>query len=110
MKIEIVNFYKALHLDNKKSKFVGTMRVRLPEIGIEILGVSISKTNRGYFICLPQKKGFDHVTKNEIVYSVFIFCDKSKQKEFMDCLIKACVDHMLKLTESGLESQEEAKE
>jgi len=98
MKIEIVEFFPVKR-DDKKNLLQGTMRLRLPEIGINILGVNYSQNKKSIFFTLPGKWGFNKTTKKDVRYPIFSFSDKETQDKFIKTLRsegKKFIDNWLK--------------
>lgn len=80
MNIEVIEFYP-LEINEAKGFLNGTIRIRLCDLKIEVLGVYISKKNNSWFYSLPSKIG---VTKNgeKIKYPVISF-DADMEKQLM---------------------------
>lgn len=65
----------------------GTLRVKLPEIGIDILGIFAGKRPDGsYFFFLPVKYGIDAKTGQKVQYPIITFHDKEKRKALMETI------------------------
>ena len=85
MNIEIIEFY--LKEQNESKGFLnGTMRIKLPEIAIHILGINVVKKKDNWFFELPSRIGFDHVTGNSIKYPCFSFSNKEKQRSLVESI------------------------
>jgi hypothetical protein len=80
MKVEIVEFYP---LTRTEKGLTGTMRINLPEIGINILGVYVSKRNENFYFSLPARTATDHKTGQIIRYPLVVFEDREKHNELL---------------------------
>jgi hypothetical protein len=82
MNVEIVEFYPS-EKNEEKGDFKGTLRIKLPDIGIHILGVLVSQHNGFWFFSLPGRKSRHHKTGEEIRYPFIGFEDREQQKELI---------------------------
>jgi hypothetical protein len=82
MIVEIVEFYP-LSRNEAKGELTGTLRVRLPELGIHILGVFLSKRADAWYFTLPGREAVSHKTGERIRYPFIVFEDREKQKALM---------------------------
>lgn len=89
MKIEIVEFYPLER--NEEKKFLnGTLKVKLVDLGIVLLGIFVSKKKENWFFSLPTR-GDGINSKNpengkSIRYPVFVFEDQEKQRAFLEAI------------------------
>jgi len=110
MKISILQYYPLEKNERRNRGTVGTLRIKLPETGIELLGIIVSKINKGYFFSIPFKRAGDENLKKLTQYPCFVFSDVDMQKDFIESLKIIGTAHMLKLAETPLESQKKEKE
>lgn len=103
MKIEILQYYEIDKSELRNKKTLGTMHIKLPDTGIELLGIIVSKINKGYFFSIPFKRCGDKDQKNLVQYPCFVFSDEKKQKDFIDSLKIVGTAYMNKITETLLE-------
>jgi len=82
MNIEIIGFYP-IELNEAKELLNGTLRIKLPDIGIHILGVFVSKRNGSWFFSLPGRKSEHHETGEQIRYPFIVFENRDQQKDLM---------------------------
>lgn len=82
MNVQIVEFYPN-QWDKERDSLTGTIRIKLPDIGIHILGIFISKRNGSWFFALPRRQGIDHNTGVKIWYPVVVFEDRELQEQLM---------------------------
>lgn len=82
MQIEIIEFYPIKFCEEKRI-LTGTIRIRLPEIGIHILGVFVNKNKDHWFFALPGRKGIDHQTGEMVRYPYITFENENQQKELI---------------------------
>jgi len=83
--IEIIEFY--LKEQNESKGFLnGTMRIKLPEIEIHILGINVVKKKDNWFFELPSRIGFDHLKEKATRYPCFSFEDKEKQRSLIEAI------------------------
>lgn len=78
--IEIIEFYP---LEINEEKVTGTLRISLPDIGIHILGIYVSKFKDRYSFSLPGRNGIHHETGENVRYPYIVFEDRAKQKELI---------------------------
>lgn len=81
MQIELVEFYP---VEVSKKKVQGTLRIRLPNYGIEILGVQYLQQRDKLFIRLPGRKSHDHITGKEIWYPLISFVEKKTMADLIN--------------------------
>jgi len=83
MKVEFCKFYE---VKRDGEHLVGTLHVRLPEIGLNIKGIHVLKKKDFWFIGLPNKKGFDHSLDREVMYTVVLFDERAKNDELISII------------------------
>lgn len=85
MNVEIVEFYP-IEWKKERESLTGTLRIKLSDIGIHILGVFVSKRNGSWFFALPGRQGFDHEAGKKIRYPCIVFEDRDNQKELIEAI------------------------
>jgi hypothetical protein len=85
MDIEILEFYPIEKNDTKQT-LTGTLRIRLVDLEIEILGIYVSKDKDFWYFNLPGRKGVHHETGQLVRYPAIVFTDRDKQREFIDTI------------------------
>ena len=85
MKIEIIEFY-GLDRNEEKGLLNGTLRIKLSEIGIHILGIYVTKKKESWFFHMPGRLGTNHETGEAVRYPFIVFEDREKQKELMTAI------------------------
>lgn len=85
MIVEIIEFYP-LQRDEVKDTLTGTLRIKLPDLGIHILGIYLSKKKDYWHFILPGQKSTHHQTGEIVRYPVLAFDDPLKQKELIDAI------------------------
>lgn len=85
MNVEILEFYP-LEKNESGTKINGTIRVRLPDIGVQILGIYVTKKNNTWFFNLPKKNGVDKNTGEKIFYRTFLFEDHEKNADMINAI------------------------
>lgn len=83
--IEIKDFYP-LEYEPEKNFLSGTMRVRLVDAGIDILGIYVTKKGDAWFFNMPGKKGIHHETGEPVRYPFVVFTERERQSGFMKVL------------------------
>ncbi len=85
MNVEIIEFYPLE--GNESTGFIsGTLKIRLSEQGIVIMGIFVSRSKGRYFFSMPGRMGIHHKTGEKIRYPAFVFEDREKQKELMEAI------------------------
>jgi len=82
MNIEIIDFYP---LYRDAYQYTGTIRLRLIDIGIDLLGVHVKRTKDRWFFNIPFKTGTDD-KGNYVQYPLISFEDKEKQKALVNSI------------------------
>lgn len=82
MNIEVIEFY-GIERDDSREILTGTLRIRLSDIGIHILGIYVSKRKDSWFFSLPGRNENHHETGEPIRYSFIVFEDREKQRELI---------------------------
>ena len=84
MKIEVIEFFPITR-DDVRGVLTGTLRVKIPEVGLHILGIFVSKKKNFWFFTLPGKKGIHHETGEPVRYPFVVF-EGEQQRELMDAI------------------------
>lgn len=85
MNVEIVEFYPIE--GNESTGFIsGTLKARLPEQGIIIMGIFVSRSKGRYFFSMPGRMDTHHETGEKIRYPAFVFEDREKQKVLVEAI------------------------
>jgi hypothetical protein len=82
MNIEIIDFYP-LHKD--AHQYTGTIRLRIIDIGIDLLGVHAKRTKDKWYFNIPFKTGVDD-KGNFVQYPLISFEDKEKQRALVNSI------------------------
>jgi hypothetical protein len=85
MELEIIKFF-VFELDEEKEKLIGNLMIRLPDLGIRILGVFVSRRKDNWFFGVPKGKGTHHETGEAVKYPFIFFEDREKQRAFIDAI------------------------
>ena len=85
MNIEIVEFYP-IKQNKDKDHLTGTLRVKLSDFGIHILGIIVSKRKDFWHFLLPGKKTIHHQTGKSIRFPLITFENREKQQELLDSI------------------------
>ncbi len=94
MKVEVLEFY--LHVDNREDDFInGDVKLRIVDLGFDILGVYIQKKQKKVFVRMPGRKTICKKTGLEIWFPYFAMKDKEKQKELINEVIKVTTKFLL---------------
>jgi len=86
MNIEVIEFYP-MERDEEKEILTGTLRIKLPDIGIHILGIWCSKKKESWIFSLPGRTGINE-TGEKVRYPCFVFEDREKQKDLITAIRK----------------------
>lgn len=82
MNIEIVEFYPT-SLDQAQETLIGTLRIKLSDFGIHILGIQVSKRKNLWHFRLPARYSTHHETGEQIFYPLIAFDYKEQQQTLM---------------------------
>jgi len=85
MNIEILEFYP-IERSQDEGFLSGTLRIRLPSLGIDILGIYAVRNKSVWSFSLPRGKSIHHDTGGICFYPFLSFNDKEKQKELMETI------------------------
>jgi hypothetical protein len=85
MQLEIVKFYETSR-DDERGQLIGTLHIKLPEIGLNVKGIHVMRKKAYWFIGLPSKKGYDKSLDTEVSYAVILFDEKEKNEELINFL------------------------
>jgi hypothetical protein len=85
MKIEIIEFYPVEYC-KEKGILTGTLRIKLPDIGIHIMGIYVSKRKDYWHFMLPRQKGVNHQTGESVHYPFIAFEDKERQAQLINAI------------------------
>ena len=110
MNIEIVEFYP---FERQEKMLSGTLRIRLVNFGIHILGVFASYKKGHWFFQLPSRIGTNHETGEAVRFPFIVFEDREKQNELMTAIREKAVpfiESRLADTENPLVFPERKKE
>ena len=77
-----MDFYPLEH-NKVKGILTGTLRIKLSEIGVHLLGIYVSKKNNSWFFQLPGKFGSHHQTGEAIRFPFFCFENRDQQRELI---------------------------
>jgi len=85
MNIEVLEFYP--FEENKDNGVIkGTLKIRLPDQGMVIMGIFASGSKGRYFFRLPFRTGINHETGERVDYPTVLFEDKEKQKALIEAI------------------------
>lgn len=104
MQVEIIEFYP-MYRNKSKQRIAGTVRVKLPEMGIYLSGVFVSKKRDNWYVSLPEKKGICHKTGKQIAYTTVYFEDYQKQcnlKTQLKKIVREFIENRLLDTENPI--------
>ena len=87
MNIEIVEFYP-IDRNIDRDILTGTLRVKLVDAGIHILGIYVSKIKNRWYFGLPGKKSIHHKTGELIRFTYLVFEDKDQQHALIEAIRK----------------------
>lgn len=85
MNIEIIEFFP-IECDEEKKNLSGTLRVKLVDLGLHILGIYVTKRKNSWFFNLPGKLTNDHKTGKSTRYPYVCFEDCETQKQLIDAI------------------------
>lgn len=104
MNIEVIEFYP-IERNEEKGLLNGTLRIRLPVLGIHIMGIYVSKKNDYWFFSLPGRNGIHHESGESVRYPFIAFENRDQQNELIAAIKKmapAFIEKRLADTENPL--------
>lgn len=109
MLVEIIEFYPIAQNDENDT-LSGTLRIKIPALGIHILGVFATKKKGMWFFSLPSKKGFDPNTAKDVRYPCIVFECREQQRALIQAIkdiAPSFIENKLAESEKPLFSPEE---
>jgi hypothetical protein len=97
MDIEIAEFYPREYSPESEI-LIGTLRIRIADLGLEILGCHVSKKKDTWFFSLPNRRGVCHKTGKPIHYPIFSFVNRNMNEDLLDALRdqgKSFIEHWI---------------
>lgn len=85
MRIEIIKFYE-INRQDEKQHLIGTLHIYLPEIGLNIKGITVFKKKAYWHFRLPSKRTFDQSSGKEVDYACILFDEKEKNEALLSFL------------------------
>lgn len=85
MNVEILEFYP-IEKNEERKTLTGTLRVKLPDLGIHILGIFVFRKNDYWHFTIPGRTGEHHETGVSVRYPFVVFEDRDKQKELIEAI------------------------
>jgi|GEM_PF-3554396 len=85
MKIEIIEFFP-MEYQKEKGILTGTLRIRLSDVGIHIMGIFVNKNKDHWFFVLPGQKGIHHQTGEIVRYPYVAFEEKEQQAQLINAI------------------------
>lgn len=85
MNVKFVEFYP-ISGDESVDVFTGTIRVKLPDLSLDILGIFVSKKKNTWFFGLPGRQGIDAKSGEKIRYPFIVFEDREQQKALLSAI------------------------
>jgi hypothetical protein len=77
MNVEILDFYP-IEKNENKGTLTGTLRIKLPDLGIHILGIFVFRKNDFWQFRLPGRSGTHHETGASVRYPFIVFEERAK--------------------------------
>ena len=85
MNIEVIEFYP-LDRDEDRDILTGTLRIKLIDLGIHILGVFVSKRKDSWYFAIPGRNAIHYKTGEPLRYPCIVFDDREKQAALMESI------------------------
>lgn len=112
MEFEVLNFYE-IKREDAKQHIVGTLHVRILEIGLDLKGILAFRKKNFWMFRIPRRTAFDRKLGKSVEYGIFLFDTKEKNDKFFDFLHtkgKEFIEACLATTPEETKSVEDAKE
>lgn len=88
MKVQVLEFF-AVEQNDSKGLLNGTLKVKLTDFGIIIMGILASKRKNVYFFTLPGHFCNSHLTGQKIRYPYIVFEDPEQQRALINSIREA---------------------
>lgn len=85
MNIEILEFYP-IECNEDKEILTGTLRIKLCDFGIHILGIWVKRRKNSWYFTMPGRNGTHHETGETIRYPFIVFEDREMQRILMEAI------------------------
>jgi hypothetical protein len=85
MSVEIIEFYP-LKRDEKKGLLTGTIRIKLVDLGLHILGVYVDKRKDLWHFWLPGRTEISNTTGERVRFPFISFEDREQQQALIKAL------------------------
>jgi hypothetical protein len=85
MNIEVIEFFP-IEIDQGIGFISGTLRIKLIDLGIHVLGIHVTKRKNSWFFNLPGRVANDHRTGKPIRYPYICFEDREMQRQLIDAI------------------------
>lgn len=84
MKYEFVEFYPFKNQKKKKDDFVGTCHIYAIDLELDIRGIAVRKTQKGFFYFFPHSSQVDPETNKKEKYPILRFTNQDKHQELLN--------------------------
>lgn len=108
MDIEIKEFYPSEY-HQERGILLGTLRIRIADLGLEILGCRVSKKKDTWFFSLPNRRGVCHKTGKPVHYPIFSFVNRNMNEDLLYAIQdqgKSFVEHWIEDSGQSFLSQQ----
>lgn len=95
MKIQIQDFFLKEVSGNNFCKFSGSLKILLPEKGIQILGINVRKKNNQWFFMLPGIKTFHNETGETVGFPFVSFIDQKEKETFFHNMKESAINYII---------------
>lgn len=85
MNVEFIEFFPD-EINHERRILKGTLRIRIPELNLHILGVIICRNKNYWVVRLPGKFAIHHKTGEQIWFPYVVFEDRERQKQLIDVI------------------------
>lgn len=84
--VEVLDFYPE-EPNKKKSCFVGTLKIRIPEMGLTLMGIRVLNIEGSFKYEVPSSKTICHKTHKSVRFPHIAFESKEAKEKFIGLLM-----------------------
>lgn len=83
MNVQVLEFYPT---GKKGCRVFGSLKVQLPDLKLQLLGIFVSKRKDSWYFSLPCRNGIDKETGKPVRYPLVVFEDPAQHCDLMNSI------------------------